>query len=270
VVRQVRVTERDNIRLDFYFVELSRDSGYRVGIGWPGTIGGTAGMTIDSNLRGTTSTAATLATEVLPRLDLAQDSEWARVLREASLIIANGEAGSFESAGELNFRIESAVATSIQQIIFGSRIDVQPKYDRTTGRLDIKIKATVSELTNIGSDGLPGRSYTNLDTLVNLKLGQSVVLAGIHGKSSGRASEGLPLLSQIPVLGALFGSKTFRETEVENLIFIVPTVVQAVKANKRIEIDDALEAFRKYSGGVDGTFLDRKMRPRSKATSKDK
>ncbi|MCP4444754.1 MAG: hypothetical protein GY811_05320, partial [Myxococcales bacterium] len=46
VVRQVRVTERDNIRLDFYFVELSRDSGYRVGIGWPGTIGGTAGMTI--------------------------------------------------------------------------------------------------------------------------------------------------------------------------------------------------------------------------------
>jgi len=272
VVREVRVTERDNIRLDFYFVELSRDEGYRIGVGWPGTIGGTVGISSTISLkapRAVTEATATIATQVLPRLDMAQNSGWAKVLREATIIMANGEESVFESGGELNFRIESAVASSIQQISFGSRIQVKPRYDRTTGRLDLKINALVSELTDAGSDGLPGRTFTSLDTLVNLELGQSIVLAGIHAQSIGRGKEGLPLLSQIPVLGYLFGTGTFRETEVENLIFIVPTVVQAVDLQNKDRVQEAQEAYRVNEGEVDGEILYNKAFPRPRVKPKD-
>ncbi len=263
VVHPMRVSERDNIRLDFYFVELTRSMGRRVGVGWPGAVVATTSLNATKSLAPAAPATATasIATEVLPRLDLAQSNGWARVLREASVIVANGEKSMFESGGELNFRIEGAVSSSIEKIQFGSRITVAPRYDRTTGRLDLNLEALVSELTDISAEGLPGRSYTNLNTVVNLELGQSIVLAGIHAKSTGRGSEGLPLLSQIPVLGYLFGSQTYRSSETENLIFIVPTVVQAVDLSKRDLVIEAQEAFRKYKGGANGKKLFRKVMP---------
>lgn len=273
VVREVRVTERDNIRLDFYFVELAKNSGSRIGIGWPGTVAANVAVNASASLlspRAITDATATVATQVLPRLDLAQNSGWAKVLREASIIMANGENGSFESGGELNFRIEGAVSSSIEKIQFGSKIEVQPRYDRTTGRLDLKIAALVSELTDTSADGLPGRSFTSLDTLVNLELGQSIVLAGIHARSSGRGSEGLPLLSQIPVVGHLFGSKTRRMTEVENLIFIVPTVVQAVDLEHRDLVQAAQKAYSAGDGEVDGKALYNKAFPRVRSKQSKK
>ncbi len=255
-VNPMRVSERDNIRLDFYFVEFSRDMGRRVGIGWPGSVVATTTVGITQSIRPSAPATATasIASEVLPRLDLAQDSGWARVLREASVIVANGEKSTFEGGGELNFRVEGSNSSSIQQIQFGSRISVEPRYDSTTGRIDLKLDALISELTDVNAEGLPGRTFTNLSTLVNLELGQSVVLAGIHAKSTGRGSEGLPVLSQIPVLGYLFGSHTYRESESESLIFIVPSVIQAVDSSRRDQVLAAQKAFRKFEGKVNGSL----------------
>lgn len=272
VVHPMRVSERDNIRLDFYFVELNRSMGRSVGVGWPGAIAASTTFSAAKSFApaAATTASASIATEVLPRLDLAQNNGWARVLREASVIVANGEKSTFESGGEINFRIEGAVSSSIEKISFGSRITAAPKYDRTTGRLDLVLEALVSELTDASADGLPGRAFTSLNTVVNLQLGQSIVLAGIHAKSTGRGSAGLPLLSQIPVLGYFFGTKNYRESESENLIFIVPTVVQAVDLSKRDLVIEAQEAFRKYEGGANGQKLFRKVMPVPSAGTKTK
>ena len=49
---------------------------------------------------------------------------------------------------------------------------------------------------------MPGRNIARVDTLVNLQLGQSIVLSGFRGRSSTQSSTGLPWLAQIPLLGA--------------------------------------------------------------------
>ena len=277
VVHPMRVSERDNVRLDFYFVELSRDKNRRVGIGWPGAILATTNVDVLIPIRpsGSTTATASIASQVLPRLDLAQDNGWAKVLREASVIVSNGGESSFESGGEENFRVSGVNGGELQSVQFGSRINAKPRYDRTTGRLDLELNAVVSELTEQSVDGVPGRAFTSLNTVVNLELGQSIILAGIHSKSVARASEGLPLLSQIPVLGYIFGSQTARETEVENLIFIVPTVMQAVDLDQRDRVLEAQRAFRKYEGGANGRLLYRKAhagtrrsRPLSRSAAK--
>ena len=251
-VRQVRVSKRHNIRLDFYFVEFSKDQGSRIGIGWPGTIGGNAKVNLRADLLGNSVTSATasITAQVLPRLDLAQNGGWAKVMRESSVVMANGETGSFESGAELNFRVANSVSTGIEKIKYGSRVEVQPRYDRTTKRLDIRITAVVSALTGAAVDGLPGRTFTNLNTLVNLELGQSIVLAGIHAQSSAKRSEGVPWFNRIPVFGYLFGSKTHRSSSVENLIFIVPTVIQSVDIERRNLVEVAYEAYRSNSASA--------------------
>ena len=248
-VRDDTVKKRDNIRLDFYFVELTRSTAYQVGIGWPGTINGSARAELTTDLvTGDTAGTAVVAAEVLPRIDLAQEGGWARIYRQASVIVANGEQGSFNTGGELNVRLEGALTTGLEQIKFGSSVNVLPRYDRKSGRIEIRIGADISELSDVGVDGLPGRTIATLATLVNLELGQSIVLAGADSRTAARSSNGLPLLSQIPVLGFLFGTQGSRKQHTENFILIVPTVIEAYDVPHRELVERAFNIFSEFDG----------------------
>ena len=132
--------------------------------------------------------------------------------------MAKGEQGTFNTGGEVNVRLEGALATGLEQIKFGSAIEVQPRYDRRSGRIEVRISADISELAEPGVDGLPGRTISTLSTLVNVELGQSIVLAGADSRSAAKSSAGLPGLSRIPVLGYLFGTHASRKQHTENFI----------------------------------------------------
>jgi pilus assembly protein CpaC len=65
----------------------------------------------------------------------------------------------------------------------------------------------------------------------------------------------LPLLSDIPIIGVLFGSTSNRRQDSQNVIFIVPTVVDAVSVVARERVREALEAYEKYEGDLEDVRL---------------
>jgi pilus assembly protein CpaC len=246
------VLPRDNVRLDFYFVQLSEDGGLRAGIDWPATLGGgTAGAQVDLLTSTITQATAAVTDQALPRLDLAQSAGWAKLLRQATVITANGSEATFAGGGELNFPVQSALSVGVRQIEFGSVIKVLPRYDRDSARIELVIHAEVSDLASDHGSGIPGRTTARLDSVVNLELGQSLVLAGLSARSQASASRGLPGLSQLPILGLLFGTHEARDEHSENLIFIVPSVVEAVALDARERVREALRAFADYEGELD-------------------
>lgn len=252
------VEKVDNIRLDFYFVQLSDSYDHAIGFGWPSSIGGEnftaeAGFDLTSGFN-VTSASAMIANQVLPRLDIGQSTGWARILRRGMLITANGNEANYESGGEVNVQIQGALTAEIRAIPFGSKVKIRPRYDQESGRVELRIDADVSDLTPSGGD-VPGRTVSRLDTLVNLELGQAVVLAGLESQSDSGGKSGLPVLSQIPILGALFGSHTKREDRTQNVLFIVPTVVDAVGPDAKRMIEEAFRTFDAYDGDMDDVQL---------------
>jgi pilus assembly protein CpaC len=253
-----RVDARDNVRLDFYFVQLDEDDRTRVGVAWPAQVGG-GSLSATFDLVGGHFTQATAAVtdQALPRLDMAQSSGWAKLLRQAAVITANGTEASFSGGGELNVPIEGALSASVRAIEFGSEIRVLSRYDRESGRIELRIHADVSDLASDRGTGVPGRVTSTLDTVVNLELGQSLVLAGLSARTESSSRSGLPALSQIPILGPLFGSHASHAEGSENVIFIVPTVVESISSRARETIGSALRIFRAYDGDLDGARLRR-------------
>ena len=254
----IRVDARDNVRLDFYFVQLSRNDRERIGMSWPASFGaGTVSASYDITGRAFEASAA-VTDQALPHLDFARAQGWAKLLREAAVITANGEQATFSGGGEVNFPVESALSVGVRQIAFGSSVRVQPRYDRESGRIELTIHAEVSDLASDHGSGIPGRVTATIDSVVNLELGQSLVLAGLTAQSQASSQNGLPGLSQIPLLGVLFGSTEERSEHSENLIFIVPSVVDAVSLDARERVREALALFRDYEGGLE----ERPLRPR--------
>jgi len=246
------VEQRDNIRLDFYFVQISESYNHNIGVAWPASIGGNATLNVGLDVQSGQLTNATAVVEqVLPRLDVAQADGWAKVLRKAAVITANGTQATFSGGGELNVPVTGGFGGTIKQIRFGSEIGVKPRYDRQSGRIELQITADVSDLTSDNGTGVPGRTVSTLQTVVNLELGQSLALAGLTSANETHGQAGLPGLSQIPILGLLFGSNSEQSSQTENVVFIVPSVIDTVSMQQRSLIDEALVAYEKYDGDLE-------------------
>ena len=242
------------IRIDFYFVQYDRNSSYGVGIGWPDSVGATAtaNMTYDFMSNSVRSATATLSAQPLPRLDIASRRGWAKVLKQATVITNNDAEANFSNGGEQNFPVNTGLTIGVQRIGFGTEVTVSPHYNPETRELGLKLVADVSDLTAaVAGTALPGRSTSKLTTNINLKLGQSLVLSGIRTQSLTHSVSGLPGLSEIPLLGLLFGSHSQSKLETEGAIFVVPSVIQTVPNEASELVTIALDKFKNYSGDVE-------------------
>jgi pilus assembly protein CpaC len=258
------VEARENIRLDFYFVQVDKTFGYRIGLGFPGSIAPTFSARFDVQAGALDGATAVVTNQALPRLDMAQTSGWAKVLRQAAVVTANGAKATFAGGQEINVLVQGALSTGVERIQAGSSIEVEPVYDASSGRIELRVHAELSDFQGDRGTGVPGRVTSALDTIVNLELGQSMVLAGLTARSERSDKTGLPGLSQIPILGALFGSHSHTEDETENVAIIVPSVVDTASMQSRERIAYALARYLDYSGDFEAAPLVPEAHPRRK------
>jgi len=250
VVGSVGIEHTINIRIDFYFVQYDKTSTYGAGVRWPGSAG-PGGLIVTRDLVANTTSATATLDQALPALDLAQTRGWAKVLKHSTVVTTSGSEATFENGGEQNFPISAGLTGTVQAIKFGTNMTVVPRYDSVTRDLEVKVNAFVSDLTPPAAGSLPGRKTSTVNTFVHLKLGQSVVLSGIRSSSTTHSVSGLPLLSQIPVLGLLFGSHQNSEAELEGAVFIIPSIVESVPRKAYDIVDAAMKQYDDYSGNLD-------------------
>ncbi|MCH2108319.1 MAG: type II and III secretion system protein [Polyangiaceae bacterium] len=244
-----RVLKEKNIRLDFYFVQLERAGSLQAGVGYPTSVSaGSFGAQFDFMTQSFQSATAVVEDQALLRLDMAASNGWAKLMRRAAVIAENGRRASFSGGGEVNIPVQGSLTTGIHRIAFGSTIEVLPTYDSETGRLKVELVAEVSDLTDDQGSGAPGRVNSTLETTVNLESGQAIVLGGLSAENRIRNKTGLPFLSEIPVIGFLFGTTRRRSHDSEIVVFIVPTVIESATWEQKKKLEAALEQYVGYSG----------------------
>lgn len=246
-----RVRLRRNIRIDFYFVQLSRHRGLQLGVLWPGSLGATASGTAIISQAGQLTATANIVSQVIPRLDFARTRGWAKVIDQARVVMANGEEGSYSSGGEVNVKLATGFAANLQKISFGTNVTARLSYDDVTGRIEGRLKAEVSRLNSSSVDGIPGRSVLQVATTVNLELGQSIALAGLFSDDQTDQRTGLPLLSEIPIIGYLFGGANLSHERTENVVLMVPTLVEAIALEQRDRVGEAFAIYRQFEGEME-------------------
>lgn len=96
-----------------------------------------------------------------------------------------------------------------------------------------------------------------LKTEVAVRSGETIMLAGLIKTEQGKGSSGLPFLSRLPVVGALFGKNTRRNNRSEVLVLITPTLIRDPAAARNLtdeygERFRALEPLRKQTAPASG------------------
>ncbi len=161
------------------------------------------------------------------QLNLLEQEGKASILAEPQLSARNGAKASFLAGGEFPYSVSNLNGVTIIFKPYGIKLDITPKVDRN-GVIRATILAEVSSIdASVTAIGGPALLTRRTDTEFNVRAGQTIVLAGLLQRNISTDIDKVPLLGDLPVLGALFRSKRFQNKETELVVFVTPTVVDS-------------------------------------------
>ncbi len=246
-------TERRQIALAVRFAEVRRDLLQQFGISglYRGTRAraGTELFRTDTpfdrttgaiNLEpGTTNRFTTLTDlgtrDFLALVQAEQTRGNARILAEPTILAANREDASFLAGGEIPIPIvQGGQAVGNVTIVFkefGIRLGMNAEV-LNDSLLKLKVTPEVSTLDYANALVLQGFRIPALRTrrvssTVDVRNNTSLILSGLFNEERERVRTGIPLLSDLPILGNLFGSTRWLRNESELLVIITPTLLDA-------------------------------------------
>lgn len=180
--------------------------------------------------------------------------------RQASILV--GSKVPFISSTRLGNDISIDRAVQYQDV--GTKLSIIPTINED-GYISVRLLQEVSSLTAqtvAAALSAPVISTREASTRAVLRDGQTAVIAGLIGESRQTLEQGLPLLKDIPFLGALFKRQTTTRQRTELAIFVTPYVVRsdADADSVRDRIRERME--RRSPGALDDTPLTRRPPPR--------
>ena len=172
---------------------------------------------------------------------LLQNKDIAEVLAQPRLVIKNGRSGGFLSGGEFPIVQTLADASTVQYKSFGVRLDFVPVIT-LSDRIDLRVFPEVSEPDGVLVSGFPQLKVNRTLTRVELKEGESLIIGGLLKRDILKDLSKIPILGDVPILGALFRSTRFRNRETELIFVITPRLVSTMKPGERPKLP-SLEKF---------------------------
>ena len=165
-----------------------------------------------------------------------------RELAEPNLIAMNGQQASFLAGGEFPVPVLQNFGTSgggggitIVWKEYGIRLNFKPTIiDEDHIRLELEPEVSTIDFANgIKFNGfvIPALRTRRAKTGVELRDGQAFALAGLLDNSETKTMSRIPIVSDIPVIGALFKSKSFEKKETELMFFVTAHMVKPVNGD---------------------------------------
>jgi pilus assembly protein CpaC len=177
-----------------------------------------------------------------------------RILAEPTVMAISGQEGSFLAGGKIFIPVaQDNNKVTLEEKEFGVGVRFTPTV-LSGGRINLKVAPEVSELSREGvgftASGLPGGSILPLittrraSTTVQLYDGQSFAIGGLIKNNLTTSLKGLPLLGEVPILGALFRSTDYQQDRSELVFVITAHLVKPLPPNYTLPTDRSVEPGR--------------------------
>jgi len=159
-------------------------------------------------------------------------------LAEPNLIAYNGQEASFLAGGEFPVPVVQGGNTNAVTIIFkefGVRLTFKPTIAGDLIRLKVRPEVSTLDYANgITLEGfrIPALTTRRAETDVELRDGQSFAIAGLLDNIRQDDTAAIPILSKLPIIGAMFKSKAERADETELMVLITPRLVRALNPDE--------------------------------------
>jgi pilus assembly protein CpaC len=270
VVNSIAVRGRDQVMLKVTVAEVARSIIKQLGIDLTTSLNyGTAVVNFSNAnpftaygraLVGTNATTAAFGStpSVQATLRAMESAGVVRTLAEPNLTAISGESATFIAGGEFpipgGYSCDPTTRVCTTQISFkkfGISLNFTPVV-LTEGRISLRVMTEVSELSNdnsitlstavgtntVNSVTIPSIKTRRAETTLEIPSGGAMAMAGLIQEQTKQAINGFPGLAQLPVLGSLFRSRDYVNSQTELMVLVTPYIVRAVAQKDLSRPDD--------------------------------
>jgi pilus assembly protein CpaC len=269
VVNSIVVKGRDQVMLKVTVAEVRRDIIKQMGVDLSASMNyGTAVVNFNNSnpftansapLVGDNAFSASSITKGLPTVTATmramESAGLMRTLAEPNLTAISGESATFISGGE--FPIPAGVTCQttatgglgqcVQTVAFkkfGISLNFTPVV-MTEGRISLRVMTEVSEISTensltggTGGTTIPSIKTRRAETTLEIPSGGAMAMAGLIQDQTKQAINGMPGLMQLPILGSLFRSRDYVNSQTELMVLVTPYIVRAVAQKDLSRPDD--------------------------------
>jgi len=255
IINRIGVTGPNQVNLRIKIAEISRNVIKQLGINWETVLSqgsnfffglgtGRDFLTSGSSefLRSDSGDSAFLSfvngdQNLNILIDALDDEGLASILAEPNLTAMSGETARFLAGGEFPVPVsqdEDTITISFKE--FGVALAFTPTI-LGDDRINLRVSPEVSQLSTQGAvqtDGfdIPALTTRRAQTTIELGSGQSFAIAGLLQNNVIEDVRKFPWLGDLPVIGRLFRSESFRREETELVIIATPYIVRPVSSDQ--------------------------------------
>jgi pilus assembly protein CpaC len=264
VINSVQVLQPQQVMLEVRFIEANRQAGRDLGVQWNSfsqngrflaNIGNrkeasdlpvTAAQTVAAGVLSGGAPFGFMVGKFIANglsidaaINALEEKGMARTLAEPNLVALSGDTASFLAGGEFPVPVPGSLGTvSIEYKRYGVGLAFTPTV-LADGLVNIKIEPEVSQLdtshpVTVAGISVPPLIVRRASTTVELRDGQSFVIGGLLQSTGQSSAQQLPWLGDVPVLGALFASRSYQKNETDLAIIVTPRIVRPARPGDAI------------------------------------
>ncbi|MDR2426329.1 MAG: type II and III secretion system protein [Endomicrobium sp.] len=210
------------VEISIEITEINENKSVELGIKWPSEA--SAGETVIPSIIESGEWAR--VTKYAATLKALETAGAAEVLSKPKIVTKSSTTARFMVGGEFPIVATEIGTSKIEWKEYGIIMDITPIV-LSDSRIDIKLKTELSRLDyNVPVSGYPSIAKREAASHLQLKDGETMVLAGLIETTKGTTKEGIPILSDIPILGALFSVQKNNKTKMNVLIFVTTKILE--------------------------------------------
>jgi pilus assembly protein CpaC len=170
-------------------------------------------------------------------LQILRNDNLAKILAEPKVVTMSGRSAELLAGGQQAIPETAGLGSvAVRFEPFGTRLGFLPIV-LGNGKIQLEVEPEVSTIdaavgTSIAGTIVPGRDVQRVHTTVIIEDGQTLAIGGLIQNQVVATTTKVPILGDLPYIGAAFSSKSYNETEQELVVLVTPHLVDPMACNQ--------------------------------------
>jgi type IV pilus assembly protein PilQ len=209
--------------------EVVDSASRKLGINWSLGLGNFSGSILNGGLNFLFDATRSLAgLNIGATLDALETQKLSKKVNDTTLTVLNYGRGFLRSGGRIELQLGSlGGVAATRTLTYGVQLEVIPNV-ASNGDITLNLKSNISNILDANNTSAVRIDFTDrqLDSTVRIKDGQTLLLGSLLTTSQDSTTQGVPVLSAIPLIGDLFKNSSTSSDQTQLLIVVTANVIK--------------------------------------------